>query len=209
MADSINVLEPVILGDNGGKNPVLGDNSNNYLTGTNADDAIFGYAGNDTMYGFDGDDNLFGGSGKDRLYGGGGSDLLEGGQDNDTLYGFQGNDTLIGGSGNDFLAGGGDYDKLTGGLGEDIFSLGYGGVDYKGLGYASIQDFDRAEGDKISVPDFGSNNITYYSLGTGSYSGSAALDTTIYFQGDLIGVVVDNTNISFASDFTFVQYVPT
>lgn len=212
------------------KNKIEGDAGNNYLKGNNtptwvyengsyllkpADDAIYGYGGNDTLTGLGGDDDLYGGWGNDKLYGGADYDLLNGSFGNDTLIGSTGDDTLIGGAGKDFLEGGvtssgqSGYDTLTGGSNADIFSLGYNGTYYKGAGYATITDFDRAEGDKIHLNDYGSDNINFYSLGTSNWGGGDALDTKIYFQGDLIGVVLDKSNMSFGLDFKFVPYVVT
>ena len=44
----------------------------------------------------------------------------------------------------------------------------------------------------------------FYSLSTGSWSGTSALDTGIFFENDLIAVVQDTTNVEFTRDFNFV-----
>ncbi len=206
------------------KNPIYGTKGNDTLTGNDtpmwviedgqyllqpADDAIYGYSGNDRLLGRGGNDNLYGHSGNDILSGGTGDDNLYGGSGNDYLRGGTGDDNLSGSFGDDYLLGGvaasgqSGYDTLTGGTGEDTFALGDpSGVHYLGLGFATITDFNSIEGDIIQL--FSSDN---YTLGTGNYGGTDALDTTIFSGGDLIGVVLDNTNLSLESDFTFVNLI--
>jgi Ca2+-binding RTX toxin-like protein len=93
--------------------------------------AVDGRGGNDVLVGSEADDKLIGGRG------------------NDILRGGSGNDILVGGRGDDFLQGFGGSDVLTGGAGADTFwwhwSNGPGDRDV-------ITDFNRAEGDKISLP---------------------------------------------------------
>jgi hypothetical protein len=62
---------------------------------------------------------------------------------------------------------------------------------YLGDDYATITDFNYLEGDKFQV--YGSS--ADYSLGTSNWSGSDALDTGIYYQGNLIAVVQDTTDV--------------
>ena len=161
------------------------------------------------MSGLGGDDVLYGGSGEDRLFGGEGSDKLYGGTQNDSLYGGAGNDTLIGYSGNDYLNGfgsGQEYDILTGGTGADTFAVGSPNnniIQYFGAGYATITDFNRVQGDKIQLLDLVDTH-NQYSLEAGNWQGSNALDTGVFYKGDLIAVVQDTTNVSFQKDFTFV-----
>ena len=165
-------------------------------------DEIYGYAGNDVLSGLGGDDVLYGGSGEDRLFGGTQNDSLYGGTQNDSLYGGAGNDTLIGYSGNDYLNGfgsGQEYDILTGGTGADTFAVGSPNnniIQYLGAGYATITDFNRVQGDKIQLLDLVDTN-NQYSLGAGNWQGSNALDTGVFYKGDLIAVVQDTTNVSF------------
>ncbi len=209
------------------KNQIFGTNQDDVLTGNNtpmwviengqyrlesADDAIYGYGGNDWLNGRGGNDNLFGHSGNDTLKGGTGDDNLNGGWGNDDLFGGTGDDDLIGSYGNDYLSGGvgtsgqSGYDELTGGTGADTFALGNSfGIHYLGLGYATITDFNSAEGDTIELLE-DIFNIGDYSLGSGNWGGDNTLDTTIYSSGNLIGVVLDNPNLSLASDFTFVPF---
>jgi len=202
------------LSGRGGDDDLYGGGGNDLLRGGDDNDRLYGGNQNDRLYGDNGNDLLLGQQGNDSLYGGNGNDSLNGGAGNDFIYGQRGNDTLTGGSGNDYLAGGisangqSGYDMVTGGSGADNFSLqGYSSMHYLGLGFATITDFSRAEGDKILVGNYGANNNNYYSLGTGDWGGTAALDTAIYFQGDLIARVYDNT-ISLNVDVEYVPNIP-
>ncbi len=167
-----------------------------------------GWTGNDSMYGDDGDDTLLGYDG---------DDYLDGGTGNDSLLGEAGTDTLVGGSGDDTLNGyggtTGEYDVLSGDYsfsqpgvqdssdGTDTFVLGdASGAFYLGEGHATITDFYWFEGDNFQV--YGSESD--YSLGFQNWSGSSEVDTLIYYQSDLIGVVQDTTNVIASWDFTFV-----
>ncbi|MHC5598092.1 MAG: calcium-binding protein [Nostoc sp.] len=205
-------------------NEITGNEYSNFLSGLGGNDYIQGKGGNDYIYGGDGVDNLIGGSGNDSLYGGKGGDVLFGdeitigsgtpagndylsGEDgNDLLYGGRGNDTLLGGADNDFFSGyggvSGEIDTYTGGAGADTFSLGYNGsftnIDYLGSGYAIITDFNWLQGDKIRV---GGSKRDYTLQKSSNFSGTAALDTLIYRNSDLIAVVQDTTNVFAFSDF--------
>ncbi len=187
---------------------------NDKIVGTAGANYIYTGSGNDTVYAGADNDTVYGGDGNDYLYGEDGNDYLYGGNDNDRLYGGNGNDKIYGGAGNDYLSGGvstlnqSGFDILTGGGNADKFVLGDAFSNhYLGSGFARITDFNKLENDKIQVKSYGTNNANNYSLGTGNWGGSSALDTGIYFQGDLIGVVQDNTNISLGSDFTFASLV--
>lgn len=206
-------------------NHIIGNSFNNSLSGWDGNDIVEGEGGNDYIWGDDGSDNLIGGEGNDWLSGGNGNDALYGDEiagsttaiGNDTLYGGSGNDLLYGGRGSDSLNGGSDndflngygttgydsleYDTLTGGGGADTFGLGYNGswtdIAYLGNGYATITDFDRAEGDKIRL----GGGIGDYTLEFTNFSGSSALDTLIKRGSDLIAVVQDTTTVSKGLDF--------
>lgn len=186
------------------------------LEGKDGDDTLLGGGGNDTLVGGQGNDNLEGGNGNDTVFGDYGDDTLLGGNGKDFLTGGEGNDFLVGGRGNDTLIGYdsastvAEYDILTGGTGADTFVLGESTwgirptadifVGYLGDGYATITDFSSAQGDKIQL----AGNISDYSLDqTLNLSGGTALDTAIYYQGDLIGVVQDTTAIDLSVDFQF------
>jgi Ca2+-binding RTX toxin-like protein len=165
----------------------------------------YGRTGNDTLYGSDGsEDTLYGNRGNDSLFGNGGDDSLFGGYGYDTLYGGAGADDLNGGAGNDYLNGyaiGTEFesDTLEGGTGADTFVLGEGFAFYvdEGDEFARIVDFSRTEGDKLQV--FGS--ISDYSLELDLFGG-----TQINYQGELIAVVENVTNLSFSVDFDFVDF---
>ena len=195
---------------------LLGTTKADALDGGDGADTLVGGLGNDTLEGGNGDDILDGGIGNDILYGDAGDDTLLGGNGRDTLIGGEGSDYLVGGRGNDILIGYSktstepEYDTLTGGAGADTFVLGESKwgirptadifVGYLGDGYATITDFSRAQGDKIQL----AGNISDYSLDqTLNLSGGIALDTAIYYKGDLIGIVQDTTQIDLALDFQF------
>jgi serralysin len=165
----------------------LGNSLNNVMTGNGL---------NNNFNGKDGNDTLIGAGGHDYLTGGNGWDQLEGGTGNDTLNGY-------GGTGSN------EYDVLIGGGGADVFVLGNrteSFYDYRGTlkadGYAKIKDFNFLEGDKIQVH----GGIGDYTLNKSTNQiGGAGLDTSIYYKGDLIGIVADNTNVLLNYDFTFVS----
>ncbi|MDJ0743360.1 MAG: calcium-binding protein [Xenococcaceae cyanobacterium MO_167.B27] len=186
---------------------LYGRDGNDTLKGNDGSDWLYGEDGDDQISGHDGNDYLFGGDGKDVLSGDGGNDFFSGGSGNDVMGGSIGDDIMYGDSGNDQLLGGGnddilhgsnstakgayEYDKLRGDGGADVFVLGTtfggGGAWYTGLGYATIEDFDWKEGDKIQL--YGS--INDYSTFTGNWLGSSATDTAITYKGDVIGVLQD------------------
>jgi Ca2+-binding RTX toxin-like protein len=195
-----------------GVDEIYGYGGNDVLSGLGGDDVLYGASGEDRLFGGEGSDKLYGGTQKDLLYGGAGNDKLYGEAGDDRLYGEAGDDTLTGDSGKDYLNGfgsGGEYDFLTGGTEADTFVVGVGrnnSIQYLGSGYVTITDFKTVEGDKIELLDLVYTN-NEYSLSTGQWEGSNALDTGIFYKGDLIGVVQDTTNVSFQKDFTFVPYV--
>ncbi|AFY47541.1 putative calcium-binding protein [Nostoc sp. PCC 7524] len=219
---------------NSGNDTLYGNDGNDTLSGGTGADTMYGGTGNDNYYVDNAGDVVieYASQGTDRVYssifsytlgsnvenltltgsaergyGNSLNNVISGNSSNNYLYGNGGNDTLIGGGGNDYLNGfgsGQEYDLLTGGLGADTFAVGSGnGVQYTGLGYATITDFSRAEGDKIQLLYLPDNN--QYSLGSGNWGGSSALDTGIFYNGDLIGVVRDTTTVSLQQDFTFVS----
>lgn len=184
-----------------------GYGGNDELFGNIAKDSLYGGIGNDFLVGLEGNDVLVGGGNSDTLLGWSGNDKLWGGLGNDSLYGNTGNDQLWGGLGNDYLDGYGydptipEFDTLTGGAGADTFVLGTRntsvGIAYQGAGYATITDFNPAEGDKIQIFGTISNYLLQpISIGDGT-------STAIYYQGDLIGVVQNVTTLA-PSDFISV-----
>lgn len=143
------------------------------------------------------------------------NDTLNGSPSNDILYGYGGNDSLFGRAGNDYLYGGNgsdylngygsfiDRDVLYGGAGSDTFVLGdrTNGIFYQLSGYAIIADWNFRE-DYIQVR----GSTSQYRLTTSSVAnfGSSAPETLIWYQNDVIGVVVDSTNVMFSRDFISV-----
>lgn len=169
-----------------------GNSLNNTISGNRFDNTLSGYGGNDTLLGGDG---------------------------NDTLYGGDGNDFLAGTSTTPGAGGKGERDILSGGAGADMFFLGktyYGSVvkdqrypysPYAGdgaAGYATITDFNRLEGDKVLIPAKIFPNSPLYESYTVDKSmnlgGTSALDTALYYQGDLIAVIQDNTSFDIRLD---------
>jgi Ca2+-binding RTX toxin-like protein len=126
--------------------------------------------------------------------GGEGDDTLIGDAANDVLSGYGGNDSLDGGAGNDTLDGSFGNNTLTGGAGADTFNLFMSSDD-------TITDFSHSQGDKIIVR----GSLSDYSLDqTQNLSGGSALDTAIYYNYNLIGILQDTTQVSPSSDFIFV-----
>jgi len=195
-----------------GVDEIYGYAGNDVLSGLGGDDVLYGDSGEDRLFGGEGSDKLYGGTQKDLLYGGAGNDKLYGEAGDDRLYGETGNDILTGDIGKDYLNGfgsGQEYDILTGGTEGDTFAVGSprnNSIQYLGSGYATITDFNTVQGDKIELLDLVDSN-NQYSLGAGNWQGTNALDTGVFYKGDLIGVVQDTTNVSFQKDFTFVPYV--
>ncbi|WP_416671218.1 calcium-binding protein [Egbenema bharatensis] len=135
------------------------------------------------------------------LDGGGGRDVLVGNGFNDTLLGGAGNDQMRGGGGDDHIIGvGGGFDIMEGGAGADIFYL----KDfYRDNHFATIRDFKRSEGDKISLQGQASD----YRLALVEMVGPVGIsDVGIYYKptNALVGVVQDTTNVSLSTDFQFV-----
>ncbi len=190
-----------------------GQKGNDEITGSRKGDTIWGGLGNDVLRGENGNDLLIGGnggpsetdrSGRDELYGGSGKDTLWGEGGNDLLYGGTQDDILLGGSGNDWIEGSSrlnskDRDQLYGGAGTDRFILGSSeGSFYKGRGRAIIKDWNFRD-DFIHL---GKSNGTYTTK-FGNLGGSSALDTGIYLNNKLIGIVEDSTNVNLVRDAVF------
>ncbi len=214
------VIENAIGGS--GNDFIVGNSIANVLRGGLGNDTLIGNYGNDKLFGSYGNDTLDGGVGNDTIYGNGDNDRLDGGFGHDYLHGSVGNDELIGGEDDDILVGGdgndiltgsnpsvhnsgsGEYDNLTGGVGADIFVLGDSfEAYYLGLASAEILDFNWNEGDQIRVYGSASNySLSYTHMGDDV--NPTPLDTAIIYQGDVIGVVHDTTNVSISRDFVFV-----
>jgi hypothetical protein len=119
------------------------------------------------------------------------------------IIGTIGSETLRGGAGNDVIAGINGFDLLIGGGGANRFLLGDGVTPYYlGPGYAIITDFNAAKGDRIELTNNAFYPLSGYRLvhsrffvpdAFGQYRdvGTAALDTAIYWQNDLLAIVQD------------------
>ena len=176
-----------------------GNSLDNYIWGNNEANRLYGGSGHDKIEASGGSDELFAGSGTDTLIGGTGNDELYGGTGSDTLYGDAGGDWLVGYGGSATK----DRDYMVGGADADKFFLGdKSGIFYTNQPYAIIADFSRAEGDKIVV--HGSPAAYQLDYSANVY-GSSALDTRVFYNGDLIGIVQDTTNVSLAADFITAQ----
>lgn len=184
-----NNLRNTIVGNNSG-NSLYGFDGNDLIDGGGGPDFMFGGEGNDTYYyGGVGDiiveianqgidrvnafsDYTLGNNVEQlRLYGNASrgygnrlNNLIIGSSSSKKhLKGFAGNDILTGGTGDDILDGGAlensnEVDRLRGGRGADLFILVDDGDIYEGL--TVIHDFNRFEGDRISLPGSGSSALS-------------------------------------------------
>jgi len=158
-----------LYGDGGGDTLYGGDGNDTLVAaganwyndpdGANDTNYLYGEAGNDILVGSADTYN----GGKSVLDGGDGDDTLNGGA-RDTLLGGAGDDKLLGGlvqdggAGADKFAidqayGGGVTQTITGGAGADIFSIAPSGNYAYGprwSSYATITDFNVAEGDRVA-----------------------------------------------------------
>jgi Ca2+-binding RTX toxin-like protein len=172
---------------------VYGNAFNESITVSYANDFVFAGAGNDYVDGGGGDDFLYGEMDNDTLLGGDGNDALTGGEGSDRLFGEAGSDFLTGVNFSNKFDGF-EYDELYGGTGADTFNLGFqGAVYYQGYGYALIQDFSSAEGDKIMV----TGSIQDYALRMTSTGGML-----IDYRGDTLGYITNTTDVIISRDFT-------
>jgi Ca2+-binding RTX toxin-like protein len=182
-------------------------------------DTMYGNAGNDTLTGGDGGDFLYGGTGNDWIHGGMPGDVRFEQDENDEIYGDAGDDTLtggvlddllVGGTGSDRLDGAGDSqryvlssarsrDTLDGGQGADDYILGTRrGVYYQQRGFATLLNWDQS--DRLQLAG---NSDQYTLRKTQNIIGTESLDTQILYQGELIAIVQDSTQV-FHSQFEFV-----
>ena len=139
------------------------------------------------------------------------NNLINGNASDNSLKGFAGNDRLNGSFGDDLLDGGAlnnknEIDQLTGGLGADTFILVDGGDIYRGL--TVIRDFNRFEGDRISLPDQGAralrrNNLVFrhgtYRNRSGAYMDQRAngtRDPVAFFEYNASGGIGNLTAVN-------------
>ena len=161
-------------------NIIKGEGGDDKLYGQGWNDTMYGGDGNDLIESGSGNDTLIGGNGNDSLGGGLGDDVLIGGIGDDTLNGGAGDDTYIfnKGDGNDIIEDSDGVDTLKFGEGiskEDLFlsrdankddivikfkntatdSITLKNVIYKNKTrfYGAIENFEFANGDKLSFKD--------------------------------------------------------
>jgi len=104
----------------------------------------------------------------------------------DTIYGLGGADTISGAGGGDYIDGGDGNDSITGGLGADWLIGGTGADKFIYTSTAEstaaardvIADFNRAEGDQISLSAIDANanaggNQNFTFIGSNAFSGVA------------------------------------
>lgn len=126
----------------------------------------------------------------------GGNNVLRGMAGNDTLYGGNGADRLGGGDGADRLFGGIGADRLTGGTGADRFIYDAANEPSGTVGNSDIiADFDRAEGDRITLADIDANitgggNEAFAFIGTAAFSGAAG-ELRYYFNAGRTVIEMD------------------
>lgn len=174
---------------------------------------VFGRGGDDLIHGGYGTsyDSLHGDEGNDTIYAKGEGDLLFGGEGHDTLYadgssnlfGGSGQDRLVGGNGSDLLDGGYGIDWLIGGRGADTFRFTQ--VDNNFHHQDGIQDFSRAEGDKIRLVNLfdGQNHIEVNGFDDLIIYDHDAYWTVYVDYDTRFGVVKGDYGMLQASDFIF------
>ncbi|MCJ8057317.1 type I secretion C-terminal target domain-containing protein [Shinella curvata] len=141
-------------------------------------------------------ENLRGTNFNDSLVGNDARNRLDGGSGNDQMFGMNADDTLVGGEGSDKLVGGLGADQLFGGFGADTFifvNISDSIVAVRDM----INDFSRAEGDKIDLSaidarETAAGDQAFTFVGTSQFSGTAGElryskkeDTYVY--GDVNG----------------------
>lgn len=160
-------------------------------------------------------ENLTGSKHADTLTGNGAANVLDGGSGKDTLIGGAGKDTLKGGSAADRLNGGTGADTLHGGTGADTFV-------FKTLkdstvaktGRDTIEDFSRAQGDKIDLGAIDANasrggNQAFAFIGTDKFHKKVGelryekKDGDTFVHGDVNGDGKADFSIRFDAAITF------
>jgi Ca2+-binding RTX toxin-like protein len=164
--------------------PINGTQGRDRLSGTATDNIINGLGGNDTIYGRAGNDTLNGGDGDDYMFGGAGNDRLQGGKGQDAMWG---------------------------GAGADVFLIDDGESTFARRDF--IEDFSRAEGDKIDLSAIEGNLIFVVSrtdalssvgqayLGRYDGEGQAVYINTSEAAGFEMAVYVDTDVALNSSDF--------
>ncbi|HEV2746833.1 MAG TPA: calcium-binding protein [Allosphingosinicella sp.] len=176
-----------------------------------------GGAGTDTLSSIE---SATGSGFSDTLRGSDRANRLSGADGTDRLYGYQEADDLNGGAGNDSLAGGAGTDLLIGEAGADLFLFDDGDSSASRTRADRIEDFSRAEGDRINLRGIDADEATpgtdnrFSFIGTSAFSGDAGelryqvIQGNTYVSGDTDGdavadfyVRVDGTAPLQATDF--------
>ncbi|WP_420140254.1 calcium-binding protein [Sphingomonas sp.] len=215
---------------NAADNRILGGAGDDVLDGRAGADTMIGYGGNDTYYVDDVRDLVIeeAGGGNDMVYAsvsytlpvnvenlylqvgasdGVGNDLdnvINGNSLANKLWGLGGNDTIDGGGGNDTIYGGGGRDALIGGTGSDTFVFAEGELTTDRNNTAAIQDFSRAERDKIDLSGLdailgNTGNDAFRFIGGGAFSQNAG-ELRVQANGSFYDVYGD-TNGDGVADF--------
>ena len=197
---------------NSGDDILYGEAGNDTIGAGDGNDTIYGGEGDDTLSGEYGDDTLYGNAGNDRLYGGEGNDTLEGGAGNDRLEGGARDDTYVFGRGDGadtiYDNHGNDTIKFKEGVSlKDLIvkrvesnindlEISIKGTEDKitikeayawnGSGYYSgtIENFEFADGTKLSIHDFETQTIFKGTDGNDTIIGANASDEIHGGAGD-------------------------
>ena len=198
LADNVEKL--VIIGS-GGK-VANGNELSNDMQGNALSNTFRGYAGDDTLAGRDGSDYLYGGAGNDSIHGGNQNDKMEGGDGNDYIVTGGGDDKAWGDAGNDTLVADSGNDSLAGGAGADVFI-------FQKAGTQRVEDFNRAEGDWISLRVIDAdvntaNNQNFKFIGTGGFTKHAG--ELRYVASSTYVTVMGDTNGDGVADLKMIVY---
>lgn len=150
------------------------------------------------------DNTINGNSGNNILEGGAGADFLVGGDGDDQIFGGAGDDRLTGNNGVDILVGGAGADRFSGGAGADTFVFQALGDLAGNSGYDVINDFTRADGDRIDLRMLDADSVhagdqAFTWIGNSAFSHTASELRYDVRGGDLF--VTGDLNGDGAADF--------
>ena len=150
------------------------------------------------------DNTINGNSGNNSLEGGAGADFLVGGDGDDQIFGGAGDDRLTGNNGVDILVGGAGADRFSGGAGADTFVFQALGDLAGNSGYDVINDFTRADGDRIDLRMLDADSVhagdqAFTWIGNSAFSHTASELRYDVRGGDLF--VTGDLNGDGAADF--------
>jgi len=167
-----------------------GEAGNDQLWGGLGPDDLQGNTGDDTASGGLGGDWVVGGQGNDQLFGNAGDDIVLGNLGQDTCAGGAGRDTVRGGQGDDVVRGGADEDFVSGDRGDDTLSGGAGADLFNSSAQAGldrIEDFNRAEGDRLQLEDGAAYTLAQEGLDAVVTVGGAARVVLVGVQAASLG----------------------